>query len=166
MKKTLLIVSFFISTLAYAQQEVKLNIGNAIIIKTIDISYEYYLREDSSVGISGLYNFEKNSSDFKYNEESMITPYFRHYFTSDKTWNLFGEGFFGLSSGYKKVKLEDDSNSYEKYSDGALGVAIGSKYISGSGLVVDVYAGVGRNLFSANSPIIVPRLGVNVGWRF
>ncbi|WOC39507.1 DUF3575 domain-containing protein [Polaribacter sp. HL-MS24] len=167
MKKILSILTFLVATHAAAQQEVKLNIGNALVIKTIDISYEYYLSGDSSVGISGLYNFEKKSSDFRYNEESMFTPYFRHYFTADKTWNLFGEAFFGYSTGYTKIKSIDETGTiYEKYSDGALGIAVGSKYTSEGGLVVDIFGGIGRNLFSANSPIIVPRLGVNLGWRF
>jgi len=113
MKKVLLILSFVIAPHIVAQQEVKINIGNALVIKTIDISYEYYISEDSSVGISGLYNFEKKSSDFRYNEESMITPYFRHYFTANKTWNLFGEAFFGYSSGHNKVEVMNASTTYE-----------------------------------------------------
>ncbi|CAI8308188.1 MAG: Uncharacterised protein [Polaribacter sp. SA4-10] len=166
MKKILLITSIFVSTISLAQQVVKLNIANALVLKTIDVSYEYYLNGDTSVGISGLYNFEQKSADFRYNEESMVTPYLRHYFTSDRTWNLFGEGFFGISSGYKKIELDGSPNSYEKYSDSALGISFGAKYISKSGFLVDVYGGIGRNLFSANSPILVPRLGVNVGWKF
>jgi hypothetical protein len=166
MKKLLLILALITSTFVFAQQEVKINIGNALVLKTLDISYEYYVNEDSSVGISGLYNFEKKSSDIKYNEETMITPYFRHYFTADRSWNIFGEGFFGYSTGYKEIELDGGPNSYDKYSDGALGIAIGSKYTSDGGLVVDIYAGLGRNLFSSNSPILVPRVGVNVGWRF
>jgi len=166
MKKIILIFTLLVSTIALAQQEVKLNIANALILKTIDASYEYYLSGDTSIGISGLYNFEQKSSDFRYNEESMITPYLRHYFTSDRVWNLFGEGFFGIGKGYKKIEIVGEPNIYEKYSDSALGISFGAKYISESGFIVDVYGGIGRNLFSANSPILLPRLGVNVGWRF
>ena len=54
----------------------------------------------------------------------------------------------------------------ESYTDGALGVAVGSKYISKGGFVVDIYAGAGRNLFSDNSPAVVPRVGLNLGYRF
>ena len=166
MKKILLITSIFVSTISLAQQEVKLNIANALVLKTIDVSYEYYLSGDTSVGISGLYNFEQKTADFRYNEKSMVTPYLRHYFTSDRTWNLFGEGFFGIGSGYKKTELDGAENTYEKYSDSALGISFGAKYISESGFLVDVYGGIGRNLFSAKSPILVPRLGINVGWKF
>ncbi|MDA9339381.1 DUF3575 domain-containing protein [Polaribacter sp.] len=166
MKKTLLIATIFISAMTHAQQEVKLNIANALVLKTVDVSYEYYLSKDTSIGISGLYNFEQKSADFRYNEESMITPYLRHYFTSDRTWNLFGEGFFGIGSGYKKIELDGAPINYEKYSDSALGISFGAKYVSESGFLVDVYGGIGRNLFSANSPILAPRLGINVGWKF
>ena len=44
--------------------------------------------------------------------------------------------------------------------------AVGTKYISKSGLIIDAYAGLGRNLFGTDSPTIVPRAGLNVGWRF
>jgi hypothetical protein len=166
MKKILLITSIFVCTISLAQQEVKLNIANALVLKTIDISYEYYLSKDTSVGISGLYNFEQKSADFRYNEETMVTPYLRHYFTSDRVWNLFGEGFFGIGSGHKKSETAGESDIYKKYSDSALGISFGAKYISESGFLVDIYGGIGRNLFSATSPILVPRLGVNVGWKF
>ena len=166
MKKILLITSIFVCTISLAQQEVKLNIANALVLKTIDISYEYYLSKDTSIGISGLYNFEQKSADFRYNEESMVTPYLRHYFTSDRVWNLFGEGFFGIGTGYKKIEIADEPDIYQKYSDSALGISFGAKYISESGFLVDVYGGIGRNLFNANSPILAPRLGVNVGWKF
>ena len=163
MKKILLLLILFISSFGYSQQEVKLNIANALIIKTLEVSYEYYLNEQSSVGVSALFSFEKRTSDFRYNEDKMITPYFRHYFTTDRVWNFFGEAFFGINSGYSEV---GDTGVYEEFSDGALGISVGSKYISRGGLVIDVYGGLGRNLFSSNSPIIVPRVGVNVGWRF
>tara|TARA_B100000795_G_scaffold28799_1_gene19036 strand:+ start:6409 stop:6906 length:498 start_codon:yes stop_codon:yes gene_type:complete len=165
MKKSILILTLLFSTIIFSQQEIKLNMGNALVLKTIDISYEYYLKEDTSIGLSGLFNFEKKTSDFRYNEESMITPYLRHYFTSDQNWNLFGEGFFGVNTGYKKTEIGGIID-YKRYSDSALGIAVGSKYLSESGFVVDVYGGVGRNLFSANSPVLALRLGINVGWRF
>ena len=166
MKKLLFLTVITISSLGYAQKEIKLDIADALVIKTLELSYEHYIGTQSSVGISALFSFEKKTSDFRYNEYQMFTPYFRHYFTTDQTWNLFGELFLGINSGYKEIKLEDDSTSYKNYSDGAFGIAVGSKYISDSGLTVGLHAGLGRNLFSSDSPIIVPRVGVNVGWRF
>lgn len=166
MKKILIASLILMSSFTQAQQEVKLDIADALVLKTIEVSYEYYLDEQSSIGVSALFSFEKQSADFRYNEDRMITPFYRHYFTSDRSWNFFGEGFLGISSGVKTVETFGGADTYANYSDGAFGVAAGLKYISTNGLTIDAYAGVGRNLFSENSPIIVPRFGVNIGKRF
>ncbi|MFY9242555.1 MAG: hypothetical protein WAO74_05970 [Polaribacter sp.] len=165
MKKALLAFGLLITSISYSQKEIKLDIADALVIKSIELSYENYLTENSSIGISALFNLAKQDASFRYNENVMITPYYRHYFTTNEQWNLFGEGFFGINSG--KTESVKDSGIYDvKYTDGALGVAIGTKYIAKGGLVIDAYAGLGRNLFGSNSPVIVPRVGLNVGWRF
>lgn len=165
MKKIVLVFCLLISSLGYSQQEIKLDIADALIIKSLDFSYENYLTEESSFGVSVLINLEKQNVDFRYNENMMVTPYYRHYFTTNKKWNFFGEGFFGINSG--KTESNEGSGVYDtKYTDGALGIAVGTKYVSNGGLVIDLYGGLGRNLFGANSPIIVPRVGLNIGWRF
>ncbi|MCI2228793.1 hypothetical protein MC378_06405 [Polaribacter sp. MSW13] len=157
MKKLLLAFGLLISSLGYAQQEIKLDVADALIIRSLEFSYENYLSENSSFGVSALFNLAKESVNFRYHENTMITPYYRHYFTTNDTWNFFGEGFVGINSGKEDGK---------KYTDGALGVAVGTKYIASGGLVIDLYGGLGRNLFGTNSPVIVPRIGLNVGWRF
>ena len=157
MKKLLLVFTIFASSFGYSQQEIKLDLADALIIRSLEFSYENYLTEDSSFGISALFNLAKESVSFRYNENSMITPYYRHYFTTNATWNFFGEGFVGINSG---------KENGAKYTDGALGVAVGTKYIANGGLIIDLYAGAGRNLFGTDSPVIVPRIGLNVGWRF
>ncbi|CAM1374096.1 conserved exported hypothetical protein [Tenacibaculum litopenaei] len=166
MKKLMFAAVLFMSSLGYAQQEVKIDIADALIMKTIDVSYEYYISDQSSVGLSALFNFEKKSADFRYNENSMISPYFRHYFTTNRNWNHFGEIFLGINSGERKVEIAGGNHVYTKYTDAALGVVVGTKYISNGGFVVGAYAGLGRNMFSSNSYAIVPRAGVNVGYRF
>lgn len=155
MKKLIVAIALFVSSFGFSQQEIRLDLGDALVMKTLEISYEYYLSSQSSVGLSALFNFEGKTADFRYNEKRMITPYFRHYFTNSQNWNYFGEVFLGINSG-----LETD------YTDGALGVAVGSKYVSNGGFVVAVHGGLGRNMFSTGSPIIVPRVGLNLGYRF
>jgi hypothetical protein len=166
MKKILFTIAVITASFTQAQQELKLDIFDALALKTIEITYERYIDEQSSFGISGLINFEKNSADFRYNEKRAITPFFRHYFTMDSQWNFFGEGFFSLNFGEKEHELIEEPSIYEDYTDGALGIAAGAKYISGKGMTVTLLAGAGRNFFSDNSPAVVPRIGVNVGWRF
>ena len=157
MKKLILLFTFFASSIGYSQQEIKLDIADALVIRSLEFSYESYLSSESSFGISALFNLAKEDINFRYNEDMMITPYYRHYFTTNETWNFFGEGFVGINSG---------KENGAKYTDGALGVAIGTKYIAAGGLVIDLYGGVGRNLFGTDSPVLVPRVGLNVGFRF
>ncbi|WP_299669640.1 hypothetical protein [uncultured Polaribacter sp.] len=165
MKKLVLIVGLLVSSLGFSQQEIKLDIADALVIRSLEFSYENYISDENSFGVSALFNLAKQEVDFRYNENMMITPYFRHYFTSEAQWNFFGEGFVGINSG-KKEAVEDSGIYDLKYTDAALGVAVGTKYISEGGLVIDFYGGLGRNLFGSDSPVLVPRLGLNVGWRF
>jgi hypothetical protein len=165
MKKILLAFGLLISSLTYSQQELKLDIGDALVSKTLEFSYESYLTDNTSFGISALFNLEKQDVSFRYNENTMITPYYRHYFSTKEQWNFFGEGFIGINSG-KKESFEDSGIYDVKFTDAGLGIAVGTKYIASGGLIIDLYAGLGRNLFGSNSPVLVPRLGLNVGWRF
>ncbi|CAM1345824.1 DUF3575 domain-containing protein [Tenacibaculum crassostreae] len=166
MRKILFAAIVFISSLTQAQQEIKADLFDALAFKTLEVSYEYYTTERSSIGISALFNFEKRAADFKYNEKRMFTPFFRHYFTSNSNWNYFGEVFMGINTGEREIELDGSPNSYKEYTDGALGVAVGSKYVSSGGFVIDVYGGLGRNLFTSESRAVVPRVGINLGYRF
>ncbi|WP_339658854.1 DUF3575 domain-containing protein [uncultured Polaribacter sp.] len=166
MKKLVILITLFISSFGFAQQELKLDVANPLIIKSLVFSYENYISDESSFGVSALFNLAKQDASFRYNENTMLTPYYRHYFSTNSQWNLFGEGFFGLNFGkYDAPNLGGTGTDLKKYTDGALGVAVGAKYIASGGLTIDVYGGLGRNLFSSNSPAIVPRIGLNVGWR-
>ena len=166
MRKILFAAIVFISSLTQAQQEIKADLFDALAFKTLEVSYEYYTTERSSIGISALFNFEKRAADFKYNEKRMFTPFLRHYFTNNSNWNYFGEVFMGINTGEREIELDGSPNSYKEYTDGALGVAVGSKYVSSGGFVIDVYGGLGRNLFTSESRAVVPRVGINLGYRF
>lgn len=165
MKKLTLLFTIFITSFSFSQTEVKLDIGDALVIRALEFSYENYINEESSFGISALFNLAKQDIDFRYNENVMITPYYRHYFTSEYNWNFFGEGFIGINSG-KKEAIEDSGDFDLKYTDAALGIAVGTKYVAKGGLILDIYGGLGRNLFGSDSPVLVPRIGFNIGWRF
>ena len=157
MKKILVAFTILISSVNFAQQEISIDLGDALVMKTLELSYEYYVSEQNAVGISALFNLNGETSDLRYHEERMITPFFRHYFTDNRTFNYFGELFIGINSGEKENIT---------YTDGAVGIAIGSKYISNSGLMISGLAGLGRNMFVDDSYEIVPRVGLNVGYRF
>jgi len=164
MKKIICTLVLLISALGFSQQEIKLDIADALVIRSLEFSYEQYITVENSFGISVLFNLADQETTFRYNENMMISPYFRHYFSTDAQWNFFGEGFVGVNSG--KTTASGSTNDLQKYTDAALGVAVGTKYISKGGLIIDAYVGAGRNLFGSDSPVLVPRAGLNVGWRF
>lgn len=93
MKKIVLILGLLVSSLGFSQQEIKLDVADALVIRSLEFSYENYISVENSFGVSALFNLAKQDIDFRYNENTMITPYFRHYFTADAQWNFFGEGF-------------------------------------------------------------------------
>jgi len=157
MKKILLVVAIFTCSLVKAQQEVSVDLLDALVFKTLELKYEYYVSEQSSVGMYALFNFNGESADINYNEDNMFTPYFRHYFSETGDISYFGEVFMGINSGNR--------NGID-YTDGALGIAAGGKYVSGGGLVIEGNIGIGRNLFNEDSYEIVPRFGINIGYRF
>ena len=161
MKKLLLLLVFSCFGFASAQEELKVNISDALALKTLTLSYEHYVTEQTSVGVSGLFNFENESSDVRYNEDQMYTGFVRHYFSTQSLWNLFGELFVAYNQGD-----EESNGTVTNYSDGALGLAMGYKYVSPGGFTVDIHGGLGRNLFSDDSPTLVPRVGVNIGFQF
>ncbi len=170
--KRILIVFMFIGTFAQAQQEIKLDVINPLVMKSIGASYELYLNEETStsVGISFLYDLSKDDVNFRYNEKLVLAPYFRYYIpmSSSNNFRLFGELFLGINKGRKKNKEKstEENTIYDKYTDGALGIGGGLKYVSPQGFVFEAHAGVGRNLFSEKSIAVVPRLGLSIGYRF
>ncbi len=164
MKKLILVICLLSIGTSFAQKEIKLNIFDALAFKTLTVSYENYFYEQTSVGVSALFNFESESSDFRYTEDQMYTAFVRHYFSTESLWNLFGELFLGYNEGISGYN--ETTGTPLEYSDGALGLAVGYKYVSSGGFTVDLHGGLGRNLFADDSPRIVPRVGVNVGFQF
>jgi hypothetical protein len=55
----------------------------------------------------------------------------------------------------------------EKYTDFAIGVSLGGKFISKRGFVAEVYGGVGRNLTNSDNIVeVIGRGGISLGLRF
>lgn len=71
MKKLILISVFLSSTFGYAQQEIKVDLFDLLVFKTFEISFEHYLNEESSIGLSALFNSGTNG-DLNYNEKKCL----------------------------------------------------------------------------------------------
>jgi hypothetical protein len=180
MKKLFLMV-IILTTIAMQSQanhEIKFDVFDLTVFKALDVSYQYNLNEEASVGLSLYNNLSDKKNIFGRVEDFTITPYYRQYFPLGGVENIYVEGFFAINSGkdFEDEEILDPitglgtdefSEKEIKYTDGAFGFALGKSFISPRGFVLDLYAGIGRNLFdSPGSPKIVPRLGINTGFRF
>ncbi len=141
-----------------SKHEIKLN-ALLTLLGVPEVSYEYLLNEESSVGLSVLFSAEDN-----YNIDFALTPYYRFYFGKKPASGFFVEGFGMLNIG--------DTDSYDvgfsqpTETDFALGLAIGAKFLTKKELIFEIYGGAGRNLFNSNSFDGVPRFGLSIGKRF
>lgn len=163
----LLVVSFVANAQSEKNTEIKLDVFDILALKALDVSYEYIMNSESSVGVSVLLNFEKKSSSFRYNENFALTPYYRQQLFEKGNVKFFGELFGSLNSG--DIKLEDivPGSNDDTYTDFAFGLGFGGKYVSNKGFVVDFVGGLGRNLFNTDvSRNVVPRVGISVGKQF
>ncbi|MFT5941584.1 MAG: hypothetical protein ACI9AV_001426 [Sediminicola sp.] len=140
--------------------ELKLNTFNLIAFNFVDVSYENLLNKESSLGISILFNLREDNDILDYFRNFSITPYYRQYFSKQYAKGFFAEGFGMLNSG----KRFDDSDNY---TDFALGISVGGKFVTQKGFVVEIYSGLGRNLLEDEfAPEVVTRGGISMGYRF
>ncbi len=155
--------------------ELKLNMTNLIGFKWFDIAYERTLNEESSFGIGLLTKIGSDLDDGDGLDEYRtfsITPYYRQYFSKKYAQGFFVEGFAMLHSGkdtYGYDYNETDNTytyQYEKYTDLAIGVSAGAKFITNRGFLAEIYLGIGRDLLEQSDIEVVGRGGVSLGYRF
>lgn len=160
-------------TFDFKKNELK---GNALflIIGAAEITYERLLNEESGVGVS-LFVAYANNMDQKIN----LSPFYRFYFGKKPAAGFFVEGF-GMLNSYSYNKYDyvvydpyplytsSETITKDNRTDFALGFGLGSKWISKSGFLFEVNAGIGRNLFNSNDTnfTIVGRGGISMGYRF
>ncbi|WP_292891557.1 hypothetical protein [Nonlabens sp.] len=162
------------------KHEVSLDVVAAIAGLGINPRYEYVLGRYSGVGVDLNIGILDDDDSFDYYETFSITPYYRQYFFSKEDYGA--KGFY--AEGFAKVFTFEDSyfeggdgfgpgrNVTDSYTEAALGVGIGWKWVSDSGFLIDIGFGLGRNLGLASDPQgydlpeVTGRGGVNFGWRF
>jgi hypothetical protein len=152
------------------KNELKLNGFNLIAFTFVDLSYETLLNEESSFGVAVLFNIGSEEEILDEIRNFSITPFYRHFFSKQYAEGFFVEGFGMLNSGNQNDIYDDFEltiPSEGKYTDFALGISVGGKFVTPRGFVVEIYTGLGRNLLgSENAPDIVSRGGISLGYRF
>ncbi|WGK95357.1 MULTISPECIES: DUF3575 domain-containing protein [Flavobacterium] len=177
MKKLITTICLFSFLLSFSQDqkiatskkyEIK---GNAFLLLAgaLDSSYERYLNDNSSYGASIFIAYDKDL-DKKFS----LTPYYRVYFGNKKVSGFFVEGF-GMINNYKTKAYTLENMNYvalrnATVNDFALGFTLGGKWITKSGVIFELNAGLGRNLFYKEDNVdrmeFIGRGGIGIGYQF
>jgi len=157
------------------RNELSIDVASAIAIPALNPRYEYILGRYSGVGVDLFVALDGGDEFDSYSEYEgfSVTPYYRQYFFSKQDYGA--KGFY--AEGFLKFFTFDDfiyngaNDSYtkENYFETSIGAGIGWKWISGSGFLVDLGFGIGRNLGLPADDAgqeVQPRGGLNFGWRF
>ncbi len=184
MKKIALVLLFTLSVTCFAQEEkvsskhaekkheLKINALSLIAFSWLDVSYEYIINKESSIGMSTLISFNDNK-DLNLNlyRTFSLTPYYRRYFSKKYAKGFFIEGFGMLNSRKFDYSWFDSSIKTKTHTDFAIGISAGAKFVTENGFIAEVHLGVGRNLTSSDyynevEDRIVGRGGISLGYRF
>lgn len=155
------------------KNELSINAFNLVAFGIIDIAYERVIDENSTWAIEG-YLYPNNDDYYGdgFFKNTSLTGKYKHFFSSTYARGFYVNGFGMLSSGEYDTDyyLSEQSGEYvyetENYTDFAIGFGLGGKFVSQGGFLLDLNAGIGRNLLSDNSPTIVGQFMVNLGYRF
>jgi hypothetical protein len=152
-----------------SRNEIKLNALYSVA-GIPEISYEYILNDESSLGASILFSID-NDNDILF----AFTPNYRYYFGKKRAAGFFAETFGMLNITREYIYIlyvpypdapAPQTNLNETNTDFALGFAIGGKFITKKEFLLEIYIGVGRNLFNSSNDGGVPRIGITLGKRF
>ncbi|WP_333694078.1 hypothetical protein [Flavobacterium sp.] len=175
MKKLLcsfLLFRFFSIAIAQENTDFKRNEikGNALMLVfgNFEATYERLLNEESGIGISAGISMV-NDIEVKF----ALTPYYRFYFGKKPAAGFFAEGF-GMLNQVDDYVYDNSGTTYfesrKTITDFAFGIGVGSKWISKRGVIFEINAGIGRNLFSEYNDNrdyeFIGRGGITVGYRF
>jgi len=162
------------------QQEIRLDLFQLIILPGIDASYERFIDNVSSWGVTAFIYFDNEFSEAYRFQHFEISPYYRLYFKSKNARNsgFFVQPFLSLTSGEYDY-YSDNYNDYSSSNNGvkdflgfAGGALIGRKWVNQKRYTFEIHAGVGRyfifekanNAYRNNTAY--PRINFAIGKRF
>jgi hypothetical protein len=186
MHKSLLLLLICFSATAQDNEvlnhyEIRTNVLTTISQGNYNLSFEKKTAGSFSYGLSGSITQSAAQSDkFETGNKSNlpvwdITPFVRYKLSKSIKSYYFAEGFSSLNHGkYKSLVRTTDTFSNaiyvvqkERYTDVALGGSIGYKLLFQSKWSLEFLVGFGANVFNTKqSPDVVSRVGLNVGYQF
>lgn len=189
MKKLLLLFWLLSTAGIFAQEEsiavsgkmneVRVDLLSPIAFGKANVSYEHFTDSDFSYGLTLSFAFGKKTDDdfhsgYRKNlPQYEVLPYVRYKLSKSQLNYYFIEVFASANSGKSReiVRIEQNgSNAYiieeDTYADLALGGALGYKVYLNR-LALEFTVGAGYNLLNrSQSPDVISRVGLNVGYRF
>ncbi|TNJ44226.1 DUF3575 domain-containing protein [Tamlana fucoidanivorans] len=175
----------FAQNIAWNQNFNEINLNAlALAIGGISVSYERTLAKNSGIGISTFIAFDEDVKNDFFNY--YVTPYYRFYLGKKYASGFFLEGFGMLNSQnikkytgetrtifgwglFPDIKIRETRT--EKVTDFALGIGLGSKWITRSNIIIAFNIGVGSNLFgdygnASTNKRIIGKSSISAGYRF
>lgn len=165
-----------------AKNEVGVNVLNVLLFGALDVSYERLLSNHSSLAFEMFSKvFNKNEGEDvdlskAYAKDFSLTTKFKYFLDEEKAARgLYAEAFGMFSNGMneRKVTRQNPTTGATEevevdleFTDFALGIGVGGKFVSKQGFLIDVSFGLGRNLFHRDSPDIVIMPAISAGYRF
>lgn len=186
MYKSLLLVLICFSAAAQETAEVKhyeirTNVLTTISQGNYNLSFEKKTAGNFSYGLSGsITQSESQTEKFETGNKSNLpvwdfTPFVRYKLSKSTRSYYFAEAFSSLNNGQFKslVRTSDTSNNAvyvvkkERYTDVAFGGCVGYKLFIHSKWTLEFLVGFGANVVNTKqSPDVVSRVGLNVGYQF
>jgi len=186
MKKLLIPIAVLITTFGFAQDndsdaiaatrkhELRIDAIEALASEKIEINYEYVISKYSGVGGYVSYDFDNN--DYSEDQVFAIGGFYRQYFFNRKDYGargLYAEGLLQYGSfknedGYYDYNTDTFIEEEKKYGAVGIGFALGQKWVSSNGFILEISAGLGRNFGNQeyNQTDVFFRGGILVGYRF
>lgn len=145
------------------KHEVKFNMGLFLATTTLEVSYEYFISDDTSIG--GTVYFDNDETD--YNGDFGIGPNFRAYFGYGHASGFFAEAF-GLYYHGTDEDATVPNPLNQQYDTFALGLGIGAKWVTRSRkFSFEINGGFGRNINPEDfQDSFMYRGGASIGFRF
>ncbi|MFT3796314.1 DUF3575 domain-containing protein [Flavobacterium sp.] len=168
------------SGLAGKHNEVRVDLLSLVALSKYNLSYERYLGEDWSLGLSVNYaNNKRVNDDFDEGNRNTIpkyeiTPFVRYKLSKSLSRFYFAEVFASANGGdFREITRFNENNvgyyDIEKsdYFDVAIGAGAGYKMYIKEQFAIELLVGFGVNTIDTDkSPDVFSRVGLSFGYRF
>jgi len=170
-----------IRSISNKKNEIRVDVFSLVAFSKFNLTVERFLKNNFSVGIMGsMANSNQVNSDFDAGYRNTIPkyeviPFVRYNLSKGVSSFYFVEVFVSANGGdfRETVLLTDETNTNyytiqkTKYSDVALGAAVGYKYYIKNQFGLEFLVGFGSNLFNRDkSPDVINRVGLGLSYRF